>query len=117
MFVFLIQMEMVNRIEMMHVRLYRELLSFNVAALAFLIIMHRKNLKMLKKILQPGQKDIIFMLLKFKSLWYERNFKEFVGLFPEKNIIPDSRLNFKGVPQSKLDYRIIYNAKGNFVKQ
>ncbi|MDR6921362.1 hypothetical protein J2Y40_002211 [Chryseobacterium sp. 2987] len=67
--------------------------------------------------------------LKFKSFWDERNFKKFVSLFPEKTIIPIPRsavagyygeyleqLNFKGVPQSKLDYRIVYNAKGNFVK-
>lgn len=67
--------------------------------------------------------------LKFRSFWDVRNFKKFVGLFPDKTIIPVPRsaigvyygeyveqLNFKGVPQSKLDYRIVYNIKGNFVK-
>lgn len=66
--------------------------------------------------------------LKYKSFWDDRNFRKFVNIFPEKTIIPVPRgydyaykrfleqINFKGIPQSKLDYRVVFNAKGNFVK-
>ncbi|WP_371830622.1 thrombospondin type 3 repeat-containing protein [Chryseobacterium herbae] len=72
--------------------------------------------------------DNVVNRLKYKSFWDDRNFKKFVNIFPEKTIIPVSRgsdyayksflehIDFKGIPKSKLDYRTVFNAKGNFVK-
>lgn len=72
--------------------------------------------------------DNLISRLKYKSFWDDRNFRKFVNIFPEKTIIPVPRgydyaykrfleqINFKGIPQSKLDYRVVFNAKGNFVK-